>query len=133
MKYKVILAVMLISIIVVVLFWRLEPVNNLSKPDFFVGIDTAYDNVEDIKKLVDAVKSYTNFFGIGSTGIVWNFTKLDEVCQYVYDSGLYFMVYKHPPPDLEAQNQTQWIADAKQKWGTAFWDCILLTSLADTK
>lgn len=104
MKYKVILAVLLISIIVVVLFWRLEPVNNPSKPDFFVGVDTAYDNVEDIKKLVDEVKDYTNFFGIGSTGIVWNFTKLDEVCQYVCDSGLYFMVYEHPPQDLEEQN-----------------------------
>jgi hypothetical protein len=120
MKYKIIFAVLLISIIVVVLFWRLEPVNNPSKPDFFVGVDTAYDNVEDIKKLVDEIKDYTNFFGIGSTGIVWNFTKLDEVCQYVCDSGLYFMVYEHPPPILEEQNQTQWVADAKQKWGNCF-------------
>ena len=70
MKYSVILAFLLISIIVVVLFWRLEAVNNPLKPDFFVGVDTAYDNVEDIKKLVDEVKDYTNFFGIGSTGIV---------------------------------------------------------------
>jgi hypothetical protein len=120
MKYKVILAVLLISIIVVVLFWRLEPVKNPSNPDFFVGVDTAYEDVEDIKKLVDEVKSYTNFFGIGSTGIVWNFTKLDDICQYVYDSELYFMVYKHPPPDLEDQNQTRWVADAKQKWGKYF-------------
>ena len=120
MKYKVILAVLLISTIVVVLFWRLEPVTTPSRPDFFVGVDTAYDNVDDIKKLVDEVKDYTNFFGIGSSGITLNFTKLDEVCQYVYDSRLYFMVYKHPPPVLEEQNQTQWIADAEQKWGQYF-------------
>jgi len=120
MRYRVIFVVLLISIIVVVLFWRLEPVNNPSKPDLFVGVDTAYDNVDDIKKLVDEVKSYTNFFGIGSTGIVWNFTKLDEVCQYVCDNGLYFMVYEHPPEILEEQNQTQWVADAEQKWGDKF-------------
>jgi hypothetical protein len=127
MKYKAILAVLLISMIFFVLFWRLEPVKNPSEPDFFVGVDTAYDNVGDIKKLVDEVKGYTNFFGIGSSGITLNFTKLDEVCQYVYDSGLYFMVYKHPPPSLEEQNQTQWIADAEQKWG----DCFLGLYVAD--
>lgn len=119
MKYRAILAVFLISMFFVVLFWRPEPVKNLSKPDFFVGVDTAYDDVEDIKKLVDEVKSYTNFFGIGSSGITFNFTKLDEVCQYVCDSGLYFMVYKHPPP-TEDLNQSQWVADAKQKWGNCF-------------
>ncbi len=90
---------------------------NPTKPDFFVGIDTAYDDVEDIKKLVDDVKSYTNLFGIGSAGITHNRTKLDEVCQYVYDSGLYFIVYKHP---TEKINQTEWIADAKKKWGDRF-------------
>ncbi len=120
MNYRIVLAILLISIIVFVLFWRLEPISNPSKPDFFVGVDTAYDDVEDIKKLVDQVKSYTNFFGIGSSGITLNFTKLDEVCQYVYDSRLHFMVYKHPPPVLEEQNQTQWIADAVQKWGDYF-------------
>ena len=117
MKYRVILAVLLVSMLFFLLFWGLAPVNNPSKPDFFVGVDTAYDDVEDIKKLVDEVKAYTNLFGIGSSGITYNRTKLDEVCQYVYDSGLYFIVYKHP---TEKINQTRWIADAKQKWGDRF-------------
>ena len=42
------------------------------------------------------------------------------MCQYVYDGGLYFMMYKHPPLIIEEQNQTQWVADAKQKWGDYF-------------
>jgi len=130
MKYRAILVVFLISMFFVVLFWRPEPVKNPSKPDFFVGVDTAYDDVEDIKKLVDEVKSYTNFFGIGSTGITFNFTKLDEVCQYVCDSGLYFMVYMHSYDEID---QSQWVGDAKKKWGTVFWGCMFLTSLADTK
>jgi len=117
MKYRVVLAILLVSIFFVLLFWRLEPVKEPSKPDFFVGVDTAYDDVDDIKKLVDKVKSYTNIFGIGSSGIAWNFTKLDEVCQYVCDSGLYFMVYKHPYEEID---QSQWVADAKQKWGNCF-------------
>lgn len=49
MKYKVLLAVLLVSMFFFLLFWRLEPVKNPSKPDFFFGVDTAYDDVEDIK------------------------------------------------------------------------------------
>lgn len=127
MKYRIVLAILLISIILVVIFFRVEPISNPSKLEFYFGVDTAYDNVEDIKNLVDKVKSYTNFFGIGSSGITLNFTKLDEICQYVYDNGLCFMVYQHPPQNLEEQNQTQWIADAEQKWG----DCFLGLYIAD--
>ena len=116
-KYKLVMIVLIVSLCSGFLFWKLEPAKNLSKQDFFIGIDTAYDNVEDIKKLVDKVKFYTNFFGIGSSGITFNRTKLDEICQYVYDSGLYFMVYKHP---TEKINQSQWIADARQRWGNHF-------------
>lgn len=120
MKNKLILAVLLISLFAIPLFWGFETVNEASStPDFFVGVDTAYDDVEDIKKLVDNVKDYTNLFGIGSSGISFNRTKLDEVCQYVYDRGLYFIVYKHPPPNQEI-DQAQWVADAKQRWGDRF-------------
>jgi len=119
MKYRVVLAIFLVSMFFVLLFWRLEPVKEPSKPDFFVGVDTAYDNVEDIKKLVDKIKSYTNIFGVGSTGITFNITKLNDVCQYICDSGLYFMVYQHPPP-TGGFDQSQWVADARKKWGDRF-------------
>jgi hypothetical protein len=128
MNYRVILAILLISMFFVLLFWRLEPVKDPSKPDFFVGVDTAYDDVEDIKKLVDEVKSYTNFFGIGSSGITFNLTKLDEVCQYVYDNGLYFMIYMHPPP-TEDIDQPQWVADARQRWGDLFLGLYIVDEL----
>ncbi len=121
MKYRPILAVFLVSMFLFALLLGLVALKENSEPDFFVGIDTAYDDVEDIKKLVDKVKSYTNLFGVGSSGITFNRTKLDEVCQYVYDSGLYFMVYKHPPPEAEEKiDQAQWIADAKQRWDKRF-------------
>ncbi|MDH5595150.1 MAG: hypothetical protein OEY40_00340 [Candidatus Bathyarchaeota archaeon] len=89
-----------------------------SRPDFFIGVDAAYDDVEDIKRLVDEVRSYTNLFVIGSTGITENITKLDEVCQYVYESGLYFMIYIHITEDVP--QHPQWIEDARQRWGDRF-------------
>ena len=90
-------------------------------PEFFVGISTAYDNVEEIKQLVDNVSSYTNTIVIGSMGITHNFSKLDEVCQYIYDKGMRFIVYAHPINDPEELIiQCQWVLDAKPRWGENF-------------
>ena len=84
--------------------------------DVFVGIDAAYDSLEEIKTLVDAVSPYTNLFIIGSTGVTHNVTKLDDLAQYVYDKGLSFIIYTEMPPIIEAT----WIANAKAKWGDRF-------------
>ncbi len=62
MKYRTILAVLLISIIVFVFFWRLEPVSNPSKPNFFVGVDTAYDNVEDMLMKSSNTRIFLGFY-----------------------------------------------------------------------
>lgn len=90
-------------------------------PDVFVGVDVAYDNVAEIKLLVDEIKAYTNTIVIGSTGITFDMAKLDEVCQYVYDRGFYFMIYAHPVDDPdELVIQRQWVLDAKPRWGERF-------------
>lgn len=85
----------------------------------FVGLDVAYDNIDEIKILVDEISQYTNFFIIGSTGITYNETKLDDICQYTYDKGLSFIVYTddHDPP---ARPSRQWIESAKTRWGDRF-------------
>jgi hypothetical protein len=89
--------------------------------DVFLGISVAFDNVEEIKTLVDKAGSYINTIVIGSTGIVHNFTKLDEVCQYIYDRGLYFMIYAHPLADPDKLViQRQWVFDATPRWGKQF-------------
>ena len=82
----------------------------------FVGVDAAYDNPEEIKTLVDATSPYTNLFIIGSTGITNNETKLNAMCQYVYDKGLSFIVYTEMPPQIERA----WIEYAKTLWGDRF-------------
>ena len=89
--------------------------------ELFVGVDAAYDNIDEIKQFVNEACSYTNTIVLGSTGITHNFSKLKEACQYIYDHGLYFMIYAHPmntPEELLVQRQ--WIIDAKPRWGSKF-------------
>lgn len=89
--------------------------------NIFVGVDAAYDNVEEIKILVGKISSYANTIVIGSTGITHNFTKLDDVCEYLYNRGMYFMIYAHPENNSEALAvQRQWVLNAKPKWGDRF-------------
>ena len=62
-------------------------------PEFFVGIDVAYDDLDEIKGLIDEVSPYTNLFVIGSTGVSYNETKLTHVCQYLYEKDMHFIIY----------------------------------------
>ena len=63
------------------------------QPEFFLGIDVAYHNMDEMYDLIDEVRSYTNVFVIGTTGITNNRTALLEVCHYLYDRDMYFIVY----------------------------------------
>ena len=87
----------------------------------FVGVDVAFDNVAEIKMLVDEISPYTNTIVIGSTGITHDMAKLDDICQYVYDRSFYFMIYAHPINDPDALViQREWVLDAKPRWGDHF-------------
>jgi len=104
--------------------------------DLFIGIDAPFNSVENTKLLVDEVKSYTNFFVIGSTAITWNATKLNEVCQYLNDCGLYFdktqfMVVKEANNYTDAackfvENVGFWLEEIRYDWGVG--DFPLITS-----
>ncbi len=83
--------------------------------DLFVGIDVAYENMTEIKALVDKVSPYTNLFIIGCKEITYNASRLNETCQFLYDKGLNFMIYRDTPP----RNLT-WTEMAKKTWGTRF-------------
>jgi hypothetical protein len=123
MKHKQFLPLFFAYLLIILLFFRFDFfVKKSSRNDhlnIFVGVDAAYDDIEEIKKFVDQIKSYTNFFVIGSTGITFNRTKLDEVCQYIFNCGLYFLVYTHPI-EIEIFSQAEWISDARQRWGDRF-------------
>jgi hypothetical protein len=111
------LAILLFLFLFLGINLHLEYSSKSNHPDVFVGVDAAYDNVENMKSLVDEVRSYANFFVIGSTGITFNITKLNDVCQYVNDSGLHFTTYMHTTTLV---NQSQWISYARQRWGYRF-------------
>ncbi|MFB3889519.1 MAG: hypothetical protein ACE14S_08505 [Candidatus Bathyarchaeia archaeon] len=85
----------------------------VAQPDVFVGIDVAYENLDDIKQLVDEVSGYTNLFVIGCSGITRNITRTDELSQYLHDRGLYTVAYLDYPPS------SQWL-DRARGWGDRF-------------
>ncbi len=80
----------------------------------FVGVDVAYDDMEANKELIDEVCAYTNLFVIGTTGITNNKTTLNEICQYVYDKDLSFIVY------TDERLQYLWVERAINRWGDRF-------------
>jgi hypothetical protein len=91
--------------------------------EFFVGVEYAIDNhsVEGCKALVDRVKNFTNFFVVDSLGITLDVNNLNEVCDYAYDSGLYFMVFFISPLNDTLQWRYNyypnlWILKAKEKY-----------------
>jgi len=89
--------------------------------DVYVGVDAAYDNMPDLKARIDQVKDYTNIFVLGSTGITLDEAKLNEMCEYISDSGLSFATYTHTTENSTFSfNQSAWTAYAKERWGSKF-------------
>lgn len=120
-KTQILLTVVAGSCVVALLFAGIYFGNPVKEDyaDVFVGVDAAYDAPEEIKMRVDAMAAFTNVFVIGSTGITFNETKLTDLCQYIYDKGLKFIVYTddHEPPTLPSR---QWIENAKIRWSSRF-------------
>jgi hypothetical protein len=83
-------------------FWGTNQIEQT--PDFFVGVDVAYADLEAIKRVIDEVSSYTNLFVIGSKGISHDPTKLEETCQYLTNQNMQFIVYTDTLRRLESIN-----------------------------
>jgi len=117
-----VIAVLLGLLVPLGIYAYIETQADMRRPDILFGVDAAYDNVESLKARVDEVKGYTNFFIIGSTGITFNESKLNDVCQYIYDSGLSFAIFAHTNRDSTFEfNQSAWSYYATDRWGTRFW------------
>ncbi|MGE5187830.1 MAG: hypothetical protein ACM3JE_02260 [Betaproteobacteria bacterium] len=69
----------------------------MSGSDFYFGIDAAYGDPEAIKVLIDDVSAYTNLFIVGCTAISLNQTLLEEICQYLYERDMSFIIYQDSP------------------------------------
>ncbi len=66
---------------------------NANEQKVYVGIDVAYDDEEAVYRLVNEVKGYVNLIILGSLNVTTDTAKLTRVCDYLYEQGLYFIVY----------------------------------------
>jgi hypothetical protein len=112
------LTYLLILVIVLPLFinysFTTKEVNAQTSPNFYLGVDVAFESVAATKQVIDNLSSFTNFFVIGCTGD-YNETRLTIISQYAFDKGLTFIVYTD---DTRYPSKT-WLGDA-QKWGSKF-------------
>ncbi len=129
-KHIILAATLLIVLIIASIFISF---NTISKPatiaarQFYVGVEFASSNqFGDLKALVDKVKDYTNLFVIGSIGISFNRSALDQSCDYISASGLNFIVFftSFTSPYYNStggwsDNYTtfNWMMDAQEKYG----------------
>ena len=128
-KHAILAAVLLIALITVSVFLTANMFSKqTSTRPFYVGVEFAYGNqFSQLKALVDQVKSYTNLFVIGSVPLSFNRTALDQCCDYIFNSGLNFIVlftsstmYNYSngyPPD---NTIFDWMVDAQLKYGEQF-------------
>jgi hypothetical protein len=118
MRYRKLALFLTILMIAPVFLITKTPVSFAQKstPDVYFGIDIAYDDIAATKQLIDNVCSYTNLFGIGCTGISYDTRKLTEICQYLFDRDMFFIIYTGSP----RQPPRDWLDAAKGNWGNSF-------------
>ena len=120
MKRKFFFVLLILSILAAALFLQQitvqQPSPRNSSPTVFVGVDVAYEDINQTKKLVDEVSAYTNLFVIGCKAVAFNATKLTDVCSYLIDKGLNFMVFT----DSQTPQQRIALENATSKWGDHF-------------
>ena len=125
-KYVILAVALLIALISVSVFLTLEPYKEISAKSFYFGVEFAYGNqFSQVKALVDKVKGYTNLFVIGSVLLTFNRTALDESCNYIYTSGLNFIVFVTSYPMYNSTNGYpgnntlfDWMGNATQTYGS---------------
>jgi len=140
MNVKLKIAVVFLAILIVIPM-TFTFTSTSAQPDVYVGIDVAYDT-PNIEAIINKVSSYTNLFILGCTAITQNQTRLDSVCQYLYEKKMNFIVYQDIPLGYftstgQLFNQTpnqpknftrpifsstvsNWTQTAKERWGSLF-------------
>jgi hypothetical protein len=94
-----------------------------AEPEVFFGIDIGYGNEKDAIKNIDAVSEYVNLIILGSLDVTTNVENLTRVCDYLYEKGLYFIVYvgfaknEYLPP---RGPDSQFFKRTAGRWGNKF-------------
>jgi hypothetical protein len=128
-KNLTVAAILLIALISISLFLTLNSSNKTTPTrPFYLGVEFAYGNqYEQVKALVDKVKDYTNLLVLGSPGLTFNRTALDESVDYIYTAGLSFIVlftsstmYNQSNGYPENDSIFDWMIKTKQTYGDKF-------------
>jgi hypothetical protein len=128
-RIVILTAASLIALVFIALFIVLsKPNGQTSTEKFYVGVEFAYsDHFSQLTALVDKVKNYTNLFVIGTPGISFNRTALDESVDYLCRAGLSFIIlftsfpmYDNRGGWSDNYNIFNWMIDANQKYGDKF-------------
>jgi len=116
-------------VLIVLFFFSLvlafEPFKQVSARPFYVGVEFGFGSqFNQVKAMVDEVKGYTNLFVLGSVTLTFNRTALDESCNYIYNSGLNFIVLITQYPMYNASDGYpagndvfDWMGNATQRYG----------------
>jgi hypothetical protein len=97
--------------------------NTVTKGEFYVGVEVAYGDFGDLKALVTEVKNYTNLVVLGLPEFSTNRILLDQSCDYIYKSGLHFIVLFTNISQYSSWDDltpAQWVSDAMEKYGEKF-------------
>ena len=100
--------------------WNFLPHGDGLGTEFFVGVQLGYGGVDDYKALVDKVKNYTNLFVTSSYDVTQHDAELDEVCDYIYDAGLSFIVYFQYTSVNHHFDIQKWTIQAKKTYGDKY-------------
>jgi len=91
-----------------------------ASPEFFVGVQLGDGNLDDCKAMVDKVKDYTNLFVLSSSFVTQFEDTLNEACDYIYEAGLYFIVYFQTTAASYEFLPFNWAILAKERYGDKF-------------
>ena len=128
-KYAIAAAVVLIVSVSLMLFITFGlPSKPAPSREFYVGVEYAYgDQFGQVKALVDKVKDYTNLIVLGTPALTFNRTALGQSTDYIYNSGLNFIVlftssnmYNQSNGYPEDNTIFDWMTNATAKYDNQF-------------
>jgi len=94
--------------------------NDVSDENFFFGVSFGGNTTSQAKLLIDKVKGYTNLFIINSWETSINETALNEICEYVVDAEMNFMVFFDFLSHIGYPWHLTWLDTAKERWEEEF-------------
>lgn len=125
-KIAIIIIPPFVLVVITFLLWNpttkppsTEPtyVSSSDPEPFYVGVTYCGDSVSEAKQLIDRIKDYTNLFVIQSGTLQSQPEKINEICDYAVNSGLYFMVYFG---NQHYNYRNNWLLTFKDAWTEKF-------------